>query len=87
MSHVTEGGRRRKRDQQLERLNRTLREDANLSGIPMYLLTSFAELKLVGRNLYAHIKTGVSCVVMTKLIRLLRRTGRILTSSCASWTR
>jgi hypothetical protein len=46
MSHVTEGGRRRKRDQQLERLNRTLREDANLSGIPMYLLTSFAELKL-----------------------------------------
>jgi hypothetical protein len=37
-------------------MQRMLRQDENLAGVPMHLLSSLAELKLIGRQLYAHIK-------------------------------
>jgi hypothetical protein len=37
-------------------MNRRLRQDENSAGVPMHLLSSLAELKLVGRDLYVHFK-------------------------------
>jgi len=60
ISTVTAEGRKRARDQKLYQAYRTLREDKNLKGLSLYQRSALAELKIIGRDLYADIrKRGV----------------------------
>jgi hypothetical protein len=56
MSSLTAEGRRAKRDLRLEGIQRTLRKDKNLNSLSVYQRGTLAELKLIGRELYADIK-------------------------------
>jgi hypothetical protein len=56
MSSFTAAGRKQRRDMQLEGVQRTLRKDPSLTTLSLYQRGTLAELKLIGRELYADIK-------------------------------
>ena len=56
MSELTAVGRKKARDHKLDGVYRSLRLDKNLNGLSRYQRGTLAELKLIGRDLYADIK-------------------------------
>ena len=56
MSALTAEGRKKARDIKLDGVYRTLRLDKTLSGLSRYQRGALAELKLIGRDLYADVK-------------------------------
>jgi hypothetical protein len=56
VSSLTAEGRKKARDHKLDGVYRTLRLDKGLKGLSRYQRGTLAELKLIGRNLFADIR-------------------------------
>jgi hypothetical protein len=60
MSMLTAEDRKKARDHKLDGVNRTLRNDRSLQGLSLYQRGTLAELKLIGRYLYADMSSAAA---------------------------